>query len=297
MQILLADAKIMHEVPVASPLPLSVPAFDDTARRIADEMSHLDVAEMAAALKCSGTIAAQNRLRFEQMPHAPRHAAILTYNGHAYKHLKAGTLDAEALSFAQRHVWITGFLYGVLRPLDGIVPYRMEQGITLDATGGMPVNRFWRATGGATQIVLDSVAADDGVLVHLSTTEFESIFDMKRLSSEARLVQPMFYVSTGGRLAVQAVWARRIWHRLSVLRYLSCCLKSEFYISQATSSRCSISMLFVEILSMTSSISTKVSMCLSLTIFKSLQVKEKSLLRIPSSIFLIICTNRANSSS
>ena len=218
MQILLADAKIMHEVPVASPLPLSVPAFDDTARRIADEMSHLDVAEMAAALKCSGTIAAQNRLRFEQMPHAPRHAAILTYNGHAYKHLKAGTLDAEALSFAQRHVWITGFLYGVLRPLDGIVPYRMEQGITLDATGGMPVNRFWRATGGATQIVLDSVAADDGVLIHLSTTEFESIFDMKRLSSEARLVQPMFYVSTGGRLAVQAVWAKAC--RGAMLRYI-----------------------------------------------------------------------------
>ena len=48
MQILLADAKIMNEVPVASPLPLSVPAFDDTARRIADEMSHLDIAEMAA---------------------------------------------------------------------------------------------------------------------------------------------------------------------------------------------------------------------------------------------------------
>ncbi len=150
MQILLADAKIMNEEPSISPLPLSKPTFDDTARRIADEMSHLDVAEMAAALKCSGTIAAQNRLRFEQMPHAPRHAAILTYNGHAYKHLKAGTLDAEALSFAQRHVWITGFLYGVLRPLDGIVPYRMEQGITLDATGGMPVNRFWRATGGGT---------------------------------------------------------------------------------------------------------------------------------------------------
>ena len=115
-------------------------------------------------------------------------------------------------------MWITGFLYGVLRPLDGIVPYRMEQGITLDATDGMPVNRFWRATGGATQIVLDSVAADNGVLVHLSTTEFESIFDMKRLSSEARLVQPMFYVSTGGRLAVQAVWAKAC--RGAMLRYI-----------------------------------------------------------------------------
>ena len=58
--------------------------------------------------------------------------------------LRAKTLSDEALAFAQEHLWITCFLYGLLRPMDGIVPYRMEHCVTLEATGDKPVNQFWR---------------------------------------------------------------------------------------------------------------------------------------------------------
>jgi cytoplasmic iron level regulating protein YaaA (DUF328/UPF0246 family) len=83
-------------------------------------------------LGCSHQIAAQNQLRFmrffEEMESLP---AILAYHGQAYKHLKAETLKAEDLQFAQQKLWITSFLYGLLRPLDGILPYRMEGHICL----------------------------------------------------------------------------------------------------------------------------------------------------------------------
>ena len=205
MQILLANAKIMYEK--AEKQPLSTPLFQSVADTLAAEMARMDVEELARKLDCSTKIAAENWKRYHDFAAAEKMPAILAYNGQAYKHLRADSLSGEALEYAQRHLWTTCFLYGLLRPMDGIVPYRMEHCVTLEATGDKPVNQFWKDK--LTDVLIDSVKADDGVLLHLSTAEYEHLFDWKRVCQEVKVIQPLFYVrQKDGRLKMQAVWAK-----------------------------------------------------------------------------------------
>ena len=138
MQILLANAKIMFEK--AERKPFSTPLFQSVADELAAEMARMDVKELAHQLDCSQKLAAENWLRYQNFPCAEKMPAILAYNGQAYKHLRANTLSDKALMFAQEHLWITCFLYGLLRPMDGIVPYRMEHCVTMETTHDKPVN-------------------------------------------------------------------------------------------------------------------------------------------------------------
>lgn len=205
MQILLANAKIMYDK--AERKPISTPLFQSVANSLAAEMARMDVADLAQQLGCSHNIAADNWKRYRDFAIADKLPAILAYNGQAYKHLRADTLSDASLLYAQKHLWITCFLYGLLRPLDGIVPYRMEHSVTLEATNDKPINQFWRDK--LTDVLIDSVKADDGILIHLSTAEYEHLFDWKRVCKEVTVIQPLFYVrQNNGKLKMQAVWAK-----------------------------------------------------------------------------------------
>ena len=215
MQILLANAKIMHEH--TDRQPTSVPRFQSISNVLAAEMARMDTDELAASLGCSPKIAATNLQRFQQFPFAEKMPALLAYNGQAYKHLRADTLSDDELAFAQQHLWITCFLYGLLRPMDGVAPYRMEHYIALEATDDRPLHQFWRDK--LTDVLIESVRADDGVLVHLSTAEYEQLFDWQRVCRELQVVHPLFYVrQPNGRLKVQAVWAKTC--RGAMVRYI-----------------------------------------------------------------------------
>ena len=205
MQILIANAKIMHDR--TERLPWTEPQFQSIANRIALDMASMDIDKLESELDCSRSLAAENWQRYQNFFTAKKMPAIMAYNGQAYKHLKAHTLDDADLKFAQDHLWITCFLYGLLRPMDGVVPYRMEHCVHLPSAENIPVNRFWRDT--LTDVLIDSVKADDGILLHLSTEEYEHLFDWKRVVREVRVIHPLFYVrQRDGRLKMQAVWAK-----------------------------------------------------------------------------------------
>lgn len=208
MQILLASAKIMHDALSTAPdVELSSPRFVHEAEAFARDMAKYSVETIAEMLSCSRQIAEQNKLRFmrffedtEKLP------AILAYHGQAYKHLKAETLTADDLHYSQQHLWFTSFLYGMLRPLDGILPYRMEGHVELASGAGENMFGFWKCR--LTDMLIDSVKADDGILVHLATEEYQHLFDWQRVRREVRIVQPLFYVRKGDNLKMQAVWAK-----------------------------------------------------------------------------------------
>lgn len=187
--------------------PWSTPQFQSIADMLAMEMATCDIEKLADQLDCSRKLAAENWQRYQDFFHTSKMPAILSYNGQAYKHLRAKTLSEEALSFGQSHLWITCFLYGLLRPMDGIVPYRMEHCVTLKVTNNKPVNQYWKDK--LTDTLIDNVKADDGVLIHLSTEEYEHLFDWKRVKEEVKVIQPLFYVrQPDGSLKMQAVWAK-----------------------------------------------------------------------------------------
>ena len=91
------------------------------------------------------------------------------------------------------HRWhlLTSFLYGLLRPLDGILPYRMEGNVELPNGEGQNLFGFWKNR--LTNILIEAVKADGGTLVHLATEEYQHLFDWQRVRKEIRVIQPLFY--------------------------------------------------------------------------------------------------------
>ena len=207
MQITLSSAKIMKtKTTTIAPLS-SHAAFRQEAGQFALEMGNWEAEDIARELHCSLEIARENKQRFacffdeeELLP------ALLSYHGQAYKYLKADTFSDDDFRFAQQHLFITSFLYGLLRPLDLIHPYRMEGKVKLEATDNQTFFAYWRPR--LTQMLIDAVQADDGILVHLSTEEFEHLFDWKRVKQEVRVVQPLFYVDDGRRMKAVPVHAK-----------------------------------------------------------------------------------------
>ena len=208
MQIILASAKIMNDKLNSVPdVSLSTPRFQNEADAFARDMAQYSTEAIAEILGCSQQIAAQNKLRYMQfMDEKPKLPAILAYHGQAYKHLKAETLAADDLNYSQGKLWITSFLYGLLRPLDGILPYRMEGLVELPSGVGENMFGFWKSR--LTDMLIDSVKADDGILIHLATEEYQHLFDWQRVRREVRIIQPLFYVRKGNDLKIQAVWAK-----------------------------------------------------------------------------------------
>ena len=128
-------------------ISLSTPRFQNEAQAFARDMAQYPTETIAEMLGCSLQIAAQNRVRYmqflgkprgraERFEEKPELPAILAYHGQAYKHLKAETLTVDDLNYSQGKLWITSFLYGLLRPLDGILPYRMEGNVELPSGEG-----------------------------------------------------------------------------------------------------------------------------------------------------------------
>ena len=218
MQIILASAKIMNDKLKSMPdVSLTTPRFQHEAEAFARDMAQYSTDTIAEMLCCSQQIAAQNKLRFIQFfEDKPKLPAILAYHGQAYKHLKAETLTVDDLNYSQGKLWITSFLYGLLRPLDGILPYRMEGLVALGSAAslceelpsgeGQNMFGFWKSR--LTDMLIDSVKADDGILVHLATEEYQHLFDWQRVRREVRIIQPLFYVRKGNGLKIQAVWAK-----------------------------------------------------------------------------------------
>lgn len=207
MQILLACAKTMNDAARAAAPFSSVPKFQDEARHFALDMCGLSQEEISRLLHCNARIAAQNKARYmsffneeELLP------AVLAYYGQAYKYLRADSFTQGDFLFAQNHLWIASFLYGLLRPLDAIHPYRMEGKVRLPWAQGKNLFGFWKPR--LTDFLIDAVQADDGILLHLATEEFQHLFDWKRVEESVRVVQPQFMVRKTDGLKTVVVYAK-----------------------------------------------------------------------------------------
>jgi len=214
MQILLACAKIMNNnVDVRTP-EVSEPRFQKEAEHFALLMSQRSVEELMDMFHCSRQIAIENKIRYERFfASEERMPAILAYFGQAYKCLNAQTLNDDDFHYAQQHLWMTSFLYGLLRPFDMIHTYRMEGKVELE---GKTMFQHWKSI--LTDILIDSVKADDGILVHLATEEMQHLFDWRRVVKELNVIQPQFLVMKNGKLKSVTVYAKSC--RGAMTRYI-----------------------------------------------------------------------------
>ena len=219
MQILLASAKIMRDSHSGCAMPVSEPRFQAIASMLAGDLSHKTGAQLSELFGCSPEIGETNRRRFSIFgtDEAELLNAVYAYHGQAYKHLNADEFSEEDLIWADSHLWISSCLYGLLRPLDGINLYRMEGGFELPSTGGRKVRDFWKPY--LTDVLIESVLSDDGVLIYLDTEEFRHLFDWRRVEEEVPvIVEPRFHVLKNGRPTTPSVWAKTC--RGAMARYI-----------------------------------------------------------------------------
>lgn len=217
MQILLSCAKDMTSRPEPSPALSTTPRFLAEARHHALQLASFTGAELAKALKCNARLAVLNKLRYLSFFDPENSgAAVLSYNGMAYRHLRAWEFTEADYAYANSHLWICSFLYGLLRPMDRIKNYRLEGTVKLPDNDDRSLFDFWKPL--LTDVLIDSVKQDDGWLVHLATEEMTRLFDWKRVKREVKVLEPQFFVREKEKLKTIVVYAKMC--RGAMARYI-----------------------------------------------------------------------------
>ena len=158
----------MHSSVPTSSFAVSTPRFLSQALDIAAHMSRYDGEELATILGTTPRLGARAAMDFAALLAEPKTApAALIYAGMAYQHLRAEGFSADEMDYAQAHLWITSFLYGLNRPLDGIAPYRLEGSVPAPGAEGRSLFDYWKPL--LTDVLIESVQADDGVLLNLAS--------------------------------------------------------------------------------------------------------------------------------
>ena len=208
MQLLLSCAKTMTERSSVPTPRTTRPAYRSEASELAAGLATLPTDELARLLRVNRRIAAENRLRYGRF-HGDDDAAIpaiTAYTGIVFKRIDPASFTDADFEYAQRHLNITSFLYGLLRPLDAIRTYRLEGDAVLPGRGDETMFSYWQSR--LTDDLLGRIHADDGILVNLASGEMKRLFDWKRVCREARVITPEFRVREGDRLKTVVVYTK-----------------------------------------------------------------------------------------
>lgn len=184
MLAVLSPAKSLDlETPVPD-IAATQPVFLADAAKLAKRAAKLKAADLRALMHISESLAKLNVGRFKTFhtPFTPNNArpALYTFHGDVYRGLDGPTLTGEAVAFAQAHVRFLSGLYGALRPLDLIQPYRLEMGIKLATPRQSDLYGYW---GNRVTDALAAALADhaDQTLVNLASVEYFGVVRPGRL--------------------------------------------------------------------------------------------------------------------
>lgn len=213
MLFLLSPAKTLdYDTPVPAALARKAtdPVFVDRAEALIDVLRRKTPAQVAGLMDLSDKLAQLNVDRYARwQPHATAansKPAALAFDGDVYDGLAAKTLGAADLAWAQAHVVLLSGLYGALRPLDRLQPYRLEMGTALKTRHGATLYEYW---GDTLAEYLNQRQADEPrpVVVNLASQEYARA--ALRPALRARVVDVQFEEWKGGRFKVISFFAKR----------------------------------------------------------------------------------------
>lgn len=188
MLILLSPAKIQNFEPQKITTEYTVPQFIDEAEQLVQALNELSAIQLSKLLNISANLAQQNADRYYnwQLPFTPENSkqAILAFDGEVFRSLQANTFSAKKLRYAQQHIRILSGLYGVLRPLDLIQPYRLEVSTRLKNPSGKDLYAFWQQK--VTHAILEALEATKTppLLINLASSEYFKTVNLKKSTIE-----------------------------------------------------------------------------------------------------------------
>lgn len=210
MLFLLSPAKSLDYTPAPADLPHTQPLFVKQSAELIDVLRQKSPQQIASLMHLSDALATLNAARYEAW--RPRFTArnakqaALAFNGDVYGGLDARTLKPAELAWAQEHLCILSGLYGVLRPLDRMQPYRLEMGTRLATAHGDNLYQFWGSR--ISDYLNRRLAADRSpVVVNLASQEYFKAVDRKAL--KARVIDCVFEDWKAGAYKIISFHAKR----------------------------------------------------------------------------------------
>ena len=205
MYALLSPAKKLVN-PSSREISTSEPVFWNQSRALVRILKGLEVEQIRSLMKLSSSLGELNHQRYQQLSltDISGTAAALTFAGDTYVGLKVSDLDDASLRWSQNRVGILSGLYGLLRPLDRIEPYRLEMGTRLQNDKGKTLYDFWREHV-AVEIQHRVKEHRDRRIVNLASAEYFNVVQTKDLS----VVHPVFKDKKNGVYKVVSFYAKR----------------------------------------------------------------------------------------
>ncbi len=169
------------------------PGFLDHSELLVNELRNLSPVQLRELMKVSEKLAVLSFERFSAWNASPspgeRNQAIMAFSGEVFNGLDARSLDEEDLLFAQNHMRILSGLYGVLRPLDHIMPYRLEMGSRFENKRGKNLYEFWKEII-PPEVIKATDESGGSILVNLASNEYFKSIDPKKFPY--RIITPVF---------------------------------------------------------------------------------------------------------
>ena len=212
MRIIISPAKKMNVD--ADSLPCQgLPAFLPRTERLLSALRAMDAAELKRLWKCNDQIAALNIRRLEAMDlRRNLTPAILSYEGIQYQYMAPGVFTSAEHGYVQEHLRILSGFYGLLRPFDGVTPYRLEMQARLAVDGAKDLYAFWGSS------LARQLAAESGCILNLASREY-SLCVSKHLEPSVRFITCVFGEETGGRILEKGTLCKMA--RGEMVRYLA----------------------------------------------------------------------------
>lgn len=188
----------------------SQPELTDCSQQLIDICKQLTPADVGSLMSISDKLAALNVARFAewQREHTEQNAkaALFAFQGDVYTGLDAASLTPSQVDYAQTHLRILSGLYGLLKPLDLMQPYRLEMGTKLANPQGKDLYAFWgnRITEKLQQAIDEQ---GDNILVNLASDEYFGAVKANHLN--AKIIKPIFLDEKNGKYKVISFYAKK----------------------------------------------------------------------------------------
>lgn len=210
MIIVISPAKTLDFKTLANIQKYTSPEFLDHSAELIEQLKEIEPDKLGQLMSISPKLATLNSNRYFDwsIPFTPDNAkqCLLAFKGDVYTGLDAESLNPSEVTFAQKHLRILSGLYGVLRPLDLIQPYRLEMGTQLANQRGKDLYQFWG------NLITDSINQDlkkqkDETLINLASNEYFKSVNTKQL--KAKVITPIFKDQKNGTYKIISFFAKK----------------------------------------------------------------------------------------
>ena len=212
MKIILSPAKKMNIVQDILDYT-ALPEYISQTEEILHWLKSKSYKELKDLWRCNDKIAKQNYERLKHMDiHNHLSPAVLSYEGIAFQYMAPAVFEYKQFDYVQEHLRILSAFYGVLKPMDGVTPYRLEMQAKASINGHKDLYDLWGSR------IYDSVIDKDGIIIDLASKEYSKCVE-KYLKAQDTYITVTFCEASGDKLVTKGTYAKMA--RGEMVRYMA----------------------------------------------------------------------------